>query len=213
MEVKEKRRRLITMSELQATKFRCMEFEGQWERLFGKPEISGCWIVWGESANGKTSFMLQLCKYLTNFGRIAYNSIEEGLSESLKAACMREGMNEVERGFYLLDKEPILQLENRLKARKSPDIIVIDSVQYTELNKITAKQLVDRHPRKLFIFVSHASGKLPDGRTANAIRFNANVKIRVEGFRAKVLSRYGGDKTAHYTIYPEGASMYWDETI
>ena len=60
-----------------------------------------------------------------------------------------------------------------------------------------------------FIFTSHASGKYPEGRTANAIRYHANVKIRIEGFRAFVQSRYGGDKERFYEIYQEGAQRYW----
>jgi hypothetical protein len=111
--------------------------------------------------------------------------------------------------FIILDKEPIADIEERLTRRKSPSVVIIDSIQYTGLNKLSAKELVDRHPSKLFIFTSHASGKFPDGRTANAIRYHANVKIRIEGFRAFVQSRYGGNKEKYYEIYQEGAARYW----
>jgi len=203
--------RALSVSELYKKKFRTMPFTGEWLDLFGEPELSGCWLVWGESANGKTSFMMQLCKYLSQFGRVAYDSLEEGISESLKKAIDRANMMEVERRFIILHKEPIEELENRLNRRKSPDIVVIDSVQYTDLNKRTAKAFVDRHPRKLLIFVSHAQGKMPEGRTANAIRFDANVKIRVEGYRASIESRYGGDKSRNHTIWHEGAAEYWGD--
>jgi predicted AAA+ superfamily ATPase len=205
-----KRKKAASMTELLNTKFYTMDFDGEMEGLFGKPERSGCWLVWGPSANGKTTFMLQLCRYLTKFGKVAYNSIEEGISESFRGACMRADMLACEGDFLILDKEPIDELEVRLAKRRSPDIIVIDSIQYSELNRRTAKAFVDRHPKKLFIFVSHASGKLPDGRTANAIRFHANVKIRIEGFRAMIESRYGGEKSKYYTIWKEGAQLYFD---
>lgn len=207
------RKRAATVTEIIRTKFKEMPFTGQWEVLFGRPEMNGCWIIWGESANGKTAFALQLAKYLCNFSRVAYDSIEEGISMSLKRAVEREGMIDVQRRFLILHKETIEDIEKRLAKRKAPGIIFIDSVQYTGLNKITAKELIDRHPHKLFIFTSHSQSKLPDGRTANAIRYHADVKIRVEGFRAWIESRYGGKKNEYYTIYPEGAREYWGDEV
>lgn len=207
------RKRAATVLEVLNTKFKELDFDGEFRELFGKPERSGCWIIWAESANGKTAFTLQLVKYLCKFGKVAYDSLEEGISLSLKIAFIREGMREKQGRVLLLDKEPIDELKNRLRKRKSPDFIVIDSVQYSGLTKITAKQLTDEFHNKLFIFISHAAGKLPDGRTANSIRYDANVKIRIEGFRAWIESRYGGDKRKYYTIYPDGANAYWgDET-
>lgn len=191
------------------TNFVEIPFDGVWKEVIGTPELSGCWIIWGESANGKTAFSLQLAKYLAKFVRVAYNSLEEGISKSLRDAVAREQMTECQGRFLILDKEPLPELEERIKKHKSPSVYFIDSVQYTGLNKITAKDLVDRYPHKLFIFTSHASGKYPEGRTANAIRYHADVKIRVEGFRAFAQGRFGGEPGKYYTIYPEGAARYW----
>ncbi len=202
-------RRAATSMQILNSRFEEIPFDGIWKELFGTPELSGCWLVWGESANGKTAFVLQLAKYLCTYARVAFDSIEEGISKSLRDAIEREEMIKAQGRFLILDKEPIADLEERLRRRKSPSVVIIDSIQYTGLNKLSAKELVDRHPSKLFIFTSHASGKYPEGRTANAIRYHSNVKIRVEGFRAFVQSRYGGDKEKYYEIYKEGASRYW----
>ncbi len=202
-------RRAATTMQVLNSKFEELPFDGIWRELFGMPELSGCWLIWGEASNGKTAFSLQLAKYLSKFTRVAFDSIEEGISKSLRDAIHREEMIEAQGRFLILDKEPIEALEERLLRRKSPSVAIIDSIQYTGLNKISAKELIDRHPCKLFIFTSHASGKFPDGRTANSIRYHANVKIRIEGFRAFVQSRYGGDITKYYEIYQEGASRYW----
>lgn len=202
-------RRAATSMQILNSRFEEIPFDGIWKELFGTPELSGCWIVWGESANGKTAFVLQLAKYLCQYARVAFDSLEEGISKSLRDAIEREEMIKAQGRFIILDKEPIADLEERLRRRKSPSVIIIDSIQYTGLNKISSKALIDRHPSKLFIFTSHASGKLPDGRTANAIRYDSNVKIRIEGFRAFVQSRYGGNKEKYYEIYAEGARRYW----
>jgi hypothetical protein len=202
-------RRAATSLQILNSKFEELPFDGIWQELFGTPELSGCWIMWGESANGKTAFALQLAKYLCKYERVAFDSIEEGISKSLREAIKREEMITTQGRFLVLDKEPIEILEERLFKHKSPRIIIIDSIQYARLNKLSAKDLVDRHPNKLFIFTSHASGKYPDGRAANAIRYHANVKIRIEGFRAFIQSRYCGAKEKYYEIYEDGARRYW----
>jgi len=63
-------KRAISVTELINTKFKVMEFKGAWKRALGQPELSGTWIVYGNPKNGKTRFVLQLCKYLTQFTRV-----------------------------------------------------------------------------------------------------------------------------------------------
>jgi hypothetical protein len=206
MKVKELNR-AVSVTELMTTRHRCMEFEGKWLDSFGKPELTGSWLIWGNSGNGKTRFALQLCKYLTNFGRVAYNSLEEGAGRSMQAAFSEVGMDDVKRRIVLLDQEPISELIERLKRRKSPDIIAIDSIQYTGMNYADYKALRNGFRGKLFLLISHAAGTQPAGRVATSIRFDAFVKVRVEGYRAFPVSRYGGGDP--FTIWDEGAFQYW----
>lgn len=184
-----------------------MPFDGEFEAFVGQPERKGTWIIWGNSGNGKTRFALQLAKYLTRFGRVAYNSLEEGLSLSMRKAIAELGLRECNGKLLIIDKEDINELAERLRKPKSPDIVIIDSLQYTGLDYRGYKSLKNEFYRKLFIFVSHADGKDPSGRTAKSIRFDANVKIYVEGFRAFAVSRYGGGKP--YTIWDIGANNYY----
>jgi hypothetical protein len=200
--------RAVSVSQLLTTRHITMPFEHEWLASFGEPERAGTWIIWGSSGNGKTRFALQLCKYLTQFGRVAYNSLEEGASLSMRKAFTETGMDEVKRRIILLDKEPIAQLIERLKKRKSPDIIAIDSVQYTGLKYADYVSLVNTFRNKMFILISHAEGKEPAGRVAKSIRFDASVKIRIEGYRAYPVSRYGGGE--YFTVWHEGANTYYN---
>lgn len=68
-------RRALSVSDVMRMKKETYPFEGAWEEAFGCPEKNGVWFVWGNSGNGKTSFMLQLCKALSHFGRVAYDSL------------------------------------------------------------------------------------------------------------------------------------------
>ena len=42
----------FSVTELENTKFKVMEFEGKWLESFGKPEAKGVWIIYGESFHG-----------------------------------------------------------------------------------------------------------------------------------------------------------------
>ena len=101
----------------------------------------------------------------------------------------------------------IEELTIYLKRKKSPRFVVVDSVQYWEINIHQYRTLKERFPGKGFIFLSHAAGKNPDGKTADKIRYDAGIKVRVEGGVAFVKSRDGGNKP--YVCWEEGAKAYW----
>jgi hypothetical protein len=201
--------RAVSIQQLYTANYKTLDFQGEWFDAIGKPELFGTWIIWGNSGNGKTRFALQLCKYFAQFARVAYNSLEEGASLSMKKAFIETGMDEVKRRVILLDQESIAELKERLRKHKAPDVVIIDSIQYTGLSYKEYKELRAEFPKKLFIMVSHADGKEPAGRVAKSIRFDSFVKIRVEGYRAFAVSRYGGGKP--YTIWQKGAQEYYGE--
>lgn len=201
-------KRALTAKDVMNYKPHLLDFDERWLDLIGKPELTGTWLIWGNSANGKTRFALQLAKYMSKFARVAYNSLEEGLSQSMKAAISDVGMMDA-KGFLLLDKEPINELAERLRKRKSPDVIIIDSLQYTGMNYSDYKKLKDEFRNKLFIFVSHADGREPKGQVGKSIRYDAFVKIIVAGYMAKAESRYGGDKDSQYVVWQKGYDSFY----
>lgn len=212
--------RAISNINVLAARFETVEFAGEWLASFGRPELRGTWIIWGGSGSGKTTFTLMLCKYLANFGRVAYNSLEQGLSLSLQKAWERVGMGEAGNSVILLNKEGLPELRARLNKRKSPEIIIIDSVQYLDgFNWASFKKLKREYPDKLFIFISQAdrAGKDPDGKLAGKIRYDAEIKIKVEGFKAFVTTRYEdaerGEGGADFIIWEQGAAEYWAEQL
>ena len=94
--------RALTVKEVLKQKKRTFAFKGKWKDAFGEPERTGVWFIWGNSGNGKSSFVMQLCKYLCEFDRVAYNSLEEGDSLTMQNTLKRYGMSEVNKSFYLL---------------------------------------------------------------------------------------------------------------
>ena len=200
-------KRAYSVQNVLDAKFKILPFEGKWLAAVGQPELTGTMIIYGPPKNGKTSFAMQLAKYLTSFGRVAYNSVEEGLSLSLQMAMERTNMQEVGTKLVLLEQEDVPQMLRRLKKPKSPDVIFIDSVQFLEMRFAQYKQLKETFPNKLFVYVSHVDGKQPEGNTAKRIWRDASVVFSVEGFKAFPVGRYGGGEPL--VIAEDLANKYW----
>jgi predicted ATP-dependent serine protease len=133
-----------------------VNFTDEWLASFGRPELRGSWLVYGGSGSGKTTFMLRLGKYLTNFCTVAYNSLEQGLSLSMQRAWERVDMAEAGSGIILLEKEPLGELRARLKKRRSPDAVIIDSMHYwLGFSMSDYMSLLDEFKSKLFVFCAH----------------------------------------------------------
>ena len=202
-------RRALSVTDLLSKKYQLFEFTDQWYEAFGNPERRGVWFIWGNSGNGKTTFVLMLVKYLATFGRVAYNSLEESSAHTMQNAFRRVGMEEAGRNVLLIEGESIEELSERMLRRKAPDIVVIDSVQYAELNYRQYKLFKETHRDKLIILVSHADGREPAGRSARKIMYDATLKIWVEGYKAKSKGRYIGPNGGELTVWDEGANKYY----
>jgi len=194
-------------------RFDVADFDGEWLASFGRPELRGSWMVWGGSGSGKTTFMLKLAKYVSRFRKTAYDSLEQGLCLSFQVAWNRVGMAEAGNNIMLIEKETLSDLRARLDKKRSPDVIIIDSLHYWQGFKLSDYvSLLQSYPDKLFVFVSHERGGEPKGSTAQYIRYNSDVKIRVEGYRAYVTTRYedkeNGVGGADFIIWEEGANEY-----
>jgi len=196
--------RAMSITQLENTNFNVMEFEGEWLDALGKPELTGTWLIFGPPKHGKTRFTLQLAKYLTQFGKVAYDSLEEGVSETMKQGIVATNFEaRQKKNIVILDKEPIDELTKRLRKKKSARIVFIDSLQYTGLTYQQYLRFKEEFPHKLFIFISHADGNLPSGQVARRVQFDSNIYIRVDAFKARPTGRYGGGK--EYIIWEEGA--------
>lgn len=201
--------RAFTVKNLVTKKFNTMPFENEWLESFGCPERACHWTIWGQSGSGKTTFLLQLAKYLSNFDRVIYNSKEEGLSESLKIAVNRVDLNDIPSGRILFTDESLPEQTKRLERKKSQNIIINDSIQEMNFNKTEYLDFKDKFANKLFIWVSQATpnGKHPSNNLGQFIRHASPVKVNISGYVAFITSRYEGFKP--FVIWPDGAKEYW----
>lgn len=202
-------KRAFAPSEIMNMQKKVFDFEGEWFEAFGNPEQLGVWFIWGNSGNGKTSFTMQLAKELAKHGKVAYNALEEGTSKTVQDAIERFELYELDGKLQFIC-EPMDMLTARLAKRRSPDFVIVDSFQYAQL---TYKQYIafkEANDNKLIIFVSHADGKQPSGRSAKSVMYDASLKVWVEGHRAISKGRYIGD-VGHIDVWKSAALEYWGE--
>ena len=199
----------LTVENILQRKDKSLDLSGDWLDVFGRPAPTGVWFVWGNSGNGKTSFVLQLIKELSRHERVFFNSLEEGVGLTLRAGLERCGFTPRDRRV-LVGVEDIETLQNRLRQWKSPGVVVIDSFQAFQINYKDYLEFKKSMRGKLLIFVSQAMANLPKGSSATGVMYDADMKIWVEGFRAYNKGRTFGERE-YYTIWDERAAKYWGD--
>lgn len=194
--------RALTVNDILNKKYKLFPFEGEWKEAFDCPETSGVIFIWGNSGNGKTTFVLQLIKYLANFENVVFNSLEEGSANTMQRGYVRVGMANAKKKVLLVE-ESMEDLSLRLLKKKSPNVAVIDSFQATKMSYSDYLEFKHKHKKKLLVFISQAKGTKPKDDAALSAMFDATLKIHVEKYRAVSKGRYIGE-TGYYNIFPEG---------
>ena len=212
---RERALRLINLSTFMDMKFNRVRFEGEWRNLIGDPVLTGIWMLWGQSSNGKTSAAIKLLRYLTKFEKCIYWSKEEGVSDTLQTAFNRENwmLSEKKKVFIPQTYWNIENLKELLRQPKSPKIVFMDSLQI--FGKLYSSQFYydlkeEFAHKKLFVYVSQAEGKEPKGSIGDDVKYDSNVKMRVEGGKLTAQSRIMGSKYGEYVVVHEQLfNEYW----
>lgn len=205
--------RARSINEILSKKYKTLDFCGSWYSAFGNPEARGVWFVYGNSSNGKGSFIYQLAMELSRFGKVAINELEEGEAKTVRDTLVRHNMEDYNGKILIIPGEPMDELCERLRKHKSPEFVIINSFQYTQLNYRQYIEIKEEfRNKKLIVFVSHADGKQPAGRAAKSVMYDADMKIWVEGYRAISKGRYIGEK-GYFDVWPERAIEYWGERV
>lgn len=203
--------RAFSVKDLLNKKFELLPFEGVWKDSFGQPCRQFSMIITGKSGSGKTELAIQLSKQLANHGKVAFNSIEQGFSHTLKMAMKRNNMELLGNKFQILDKMQLPELAAKLRKQRSPDFVVIDSIQYLRANK---KEYFDFknefYPKKGIIYICQLDGNEPKGSLAKDIWYDVDIQVPVEGFKGTPMKRLnGGGKP--YIVNAERAAIYHAE--
>jgi Ni2+-binding GTPase involved in maturation of urease and hydrogenase len=203
--------KILSLRQLKAKKYKFLsDIPDPISQSFGQLVSSFVLLVYGASGNGKSNLMIQLMKALAKNGKCLYIALEEGHGISMQLLVNRHLSDEYSGKIVFADHTMTYdRLRERLRRQRSEQFLFIDSVQYWRINYEMYVKLKEEFSHKTFIFVSHAEGKNPLGKTAKDIEYDATIKIRVEGCIGFIRSRLGGNKP--YVIWEEGARRYWGD--
>lgn len=199
--------RALSPNQIMKMKYHTINWNSDWQAAFTQPERTGNWFIWGNSGNGKTSFVMQLAKELAKHGRVLLNSLEEGARLTMQGHIKRHSLNTV-KNLKITCEPPMMMLE-RLKTKRAPHFFLIDSIQYASINFSEYQKIKETYPDRLFIWISHADGKRPAGSTAMRVKYDADLKIWIEGFIAHSNGRY--NPGGQYVIWEQGAKDYYGD--
>ena len=153
---------------------------------------------------GKSSFVMQLAKELCNYGTVLYVSYEEKINQTFQRRMGYLKMNEVQGRFRVVTDDSHDDLVARLKKPKSAKFVIIDSFQVSPFDYPSAVELMETFPKKCFIWISQEKKSEPMGGGAVNLRYIADMKVRVTGYKAYCLGRSIGEAGAYYTVWDEG---------
>jgi predicted DNA-binding WGR domain protein len=158
-------------------------------------------IVHGKSGHGKTEYIAKLCKmFAMNYGKVNLNQVEQGKSKTFKTAAQRNNYAEMmqdtkTRGKFTM-ADPSQRIFDvwfeRLCTRNSGRVIVLDSLDYMKLTVEQFKKMHEKFKLKGIVVVCWDD---PWDPNAKRIKYMCDIKVKVHNFRAKIISRYGGNKT------------------
>lgn len=207
-------KRAYSVSNVLSKKFDLLDFEGSFKASFGSPDRAFSAMIFGDSGSGKSSLAMQWAKQLTNEGKVAYDLLEEGISHTTQMNLERNFIKTVEKSIVLLNREHPMDTLDRLLKPKSPSFYFFDSVQYAQMTFSQYKKIKEaaQEKKKGLIWISHSNGKKPKGALADAIRYDVDLKIYTEGYKAFPEGRLNGGGEP-FVIWHEEAAKYWKEII
>lgn len=198
------RERIMNIHTLAQRTFHTLAFEGSWKELMGEPERNFTTIIYGGSTSSKSTFALQFADMLAlKYGKVFYNSHEEGLNATLRDRAAFVGIRS--KRLFVGDRIGFDSMVERIR-KNHYRFVFIDSVQFMGFTYAQFKELVSMYPKKSFIIVSQGSSEKQSG--AEDIRFATDIKMWFKGDGSvHCSSRFKQVKTKAQLYLPYGHTM------
>lgn len=201
--------RALTIRNILDKKHDTFAFDGLYHEIFGNPEKSGAWLIYGKDKNGKTWGTLLLSAYFSSVldVKLLYISAEQGISKSFKDAIIRAKLDPTNKNFHFKGYISLEELYVLLNKRNPPLVVVIDNITFytDELKNGALKKLLKDFPNTLFIFLAHEERGKPYTAVATLCQKIAEIIIHVKGLMLIVSGRCPGGMLA---IDEEKAALY-----
>lgn len=185
-----------SIRDINAWKFAKLPLPEEWANHMGNISENFRMMVQGPSGHGKTEYVMKLAKMLSQYyGKVNFNSTEQGRSDTFKEAWKRNAMQDMTPGKFKLcgpDKRKFEPWFKSLQRPNSGRVIILDSIDYMELKVNEFKELHERFKRTKSIVV--VCWDDPMDTNSKKIKYMCDIKVEIRDFKAKIRSRFGGNK-------------------
>lgn len=189
-----------SIQEVVGMKFRLLNFDGRWEKFFGKPQTNFFAVIHGMSGEGKTNFSMQFAKYLTKFGSVLFISGEEGYASTFQQKIKDTGAANVARfsaSKINTGKEILTKIPNKY------NFIVIDSLNHMRIDPEMMSTIRNKFNKSGIIAICQSTkdGKI---RGSYEIVHDCDIAVRVvNGIAVTTKNRFKkkGEEFDVFAIY------------
>lgn len=168
----------ISARELAKMRFKTIGYNGRFKEVVGDPAVGFHMMVYGKPFQGKSSFVIELCKDLAMLGkgRIAYLALEEGISASMQKKVIDRGAANID-GLDFLGSMPL--------SFAGYSFVVIDSVSDRSMKRESLRELFLQNPQTCFICIFHAT-KSGSARGGLDYSHDMDIILKIEAHKPYV---------------------------
>ena len=180
--------KIISSERLFEMEFDCLNFEDEWNELFGLPSVNFHLIIHGKSGHGKSTFAVQFAKYLAdNFGKVLYVSGEEGFSKTLQNKFVNNDASAAS-----LDIADVRSYDEfiRVVPRGSYNFIFLDSLDTMKIDTDKLRSIKQHYKNTAIITISQAT-KAGQMRGSYEIVHDSDIAVEViDGMATTTKNRF-----------------------
>ena len=194
-------------NKLMDMEFESLEMDNGWEEFMQSPAKNLKIGISGKPKNGKTAGSLQLANYLTKFGNVLYNFVDQGFNKSTKDLWIMSGLS-TNSNATPTDIRTLDELEKEIKTGKYSFVFIDMINDYIDMEKITPQEFKNRfivkYPNVGYVLVFEVT-KGGDFKGDQKWMHIVDAIAEVENFCMEIRGRYG---MGHHVIWEEGLKQF-----
>lgn len=190
--------KIISSGQLVEMNYKALNFQGNWQHLFGFPSVNFHCVLHGMSGEGKSTFAIQFANYLAdNFGKVIYISGEEGFSKTMKDKFVNN--NASSENLFIADIRTYDDLIAEVKPN-TYNFIIIDSLDNMRIGANEMKSLRKLYQHSAIITISQSTkdGKM---RGSYEIVHDSDIAVSVSKGIAETIKNRFLEKGRSFKIF------------
>ena len=193
-------KKIISSQQLKDMEFSTLKFHGKFNTLFGDPSINFFCVIHGLPGHGKSTFAIQLAKYLAdNFGSVIYISGEEGFSMTFKNKLVMNNVNS--KQLFVADLRTFDDIIRAIPV-DSYQFIFIDSLDNMDIDADKMKALRLKYKNVAIISICQST-KNGVARGSNELIHDSDLVVIIENGIATTTKNRFKEKGMTYEVFEE----------